>query len=373
MSIRLASIVPVLLACAEPSALICGDGTVEMEGRCLPIVSCGPGTIVVGDVCVPESMLACGSGTMQLGDECVPTGLECPPGTIQRGDDCLAADLVVVRMPFEVGYAVQVTQGMHGNVSHAGSQVHALDFAAEIGTTVVAARDGVVVDLEEDSSTTCTEEGCAELANYVRVDHGDGTYSKYFHLDTNGALVAVGDRVCAGEPIARSGNTGWSTGPHLHFQVEDAFGYSLPLYFEELGDTTEGWLFAGITVESTNAPPATCDHTIEPADCPPDLFAHDGIVELAGMPCALAERTTYRVTGRALGEARTGQLGMRGDLDSAWSYGCGTTESDGTFAIDLTFPPDRVDVRAFATITSAGAGNCTSSDGWDTAPRIVVR
>lgn len=342
--------------------------------RCLPIVACGPGTLVMGTVCVPAAVLSCGTGTVRMGDACVRDDLGCPPGTLQRGDTCLGADLVVVRVPFAAGAEVEVGQGMHGGFSHEGRQVHALDFPAAVGTTIVAARDGIVVDVREDSATGCGDRSCADQGNYVRVDHGDGTFASYYHLDTNGALVEVGERVCAGEPIARSGNTGFSTGPHLHFQVEDAFGYSLPLYFEDLGDMTRGWLFAGLTVTSANAPPPTCDHAIAPSDCAADLFAHDGIVELAGLPCALAERgTTYRITGRALGPARTGQLALFGDLDAGWSYACGSTAADGRFGIDLTFSAARAARRAYVAVAGASRAECLSDDGWDTAPRIVVR
>lgn len=385
--------VAVALSLAACSSLACGEGTTQVGDRCVATVACGPdtivmgdvcvpaaalecgeGTVVVGDRCVPESMLACGASTVRVGDLCVPDDMRCPAGTIQRGDACIPAALVPVRVPFASGQAVEVGQGMHGGFSHEGSQVHALDFTAAVGTMVVAARDGIVVDLREDSTTGCGDATCADQANYVRVDHGDGTYGTYLHLDTNGALVALGERVCAGEPIARVGNTGWSTAPHLHFAVVDAFGYSLPLYFEDLGDMTEGWLFAGTSITSTHVAPATCDHVIEPTDCVPDLFAHDGIVELRGMPCALADAgATYRVTGRALGASRTGQLVLRGDLDGDWSYECGTTNADGTFAIDLRFLPSRVASRAYAGVTSASRSECRSADGWDASPRIVVR
>jgi hypothetical protein len=345
-----------------------------MGDRCLPIVECGPGTVVMGDVCVPESMLVCGSGTIRMGDACVRDDLSCPEGTIQRGDVCLPADVVVVRIPLRAGVRAVVGQGMHGGFSHNGASVHALDFPLELGTTIVAARDGIVVDVREDSNTGCGDASCARDGNYVLVDHGDGTYGSYYHLQLDGALVDVGDRVCAGEDIALSGNTGWSTGPHLHFQVQDAFGYSLPLYFEELADVSDGYFPAGLGADSENAQPATCDHTITPADCPPDLFAHDGIVELAGMPCGLAERgTTYTVTGRGVGTGRTGQLVFLGDLDADWSYDCGVTNADGTFSVDLTFPAARAMLRAYVGIAGASAADCVSSDGWDSSPHVRIR
>ena len=58
--------------------------------------------------------------------------------------------------------------------------------------------------------------------NFVFVDHGDGTFARYYHLDRDGALVAPGDAVAAGQPIARSGDSGASAGPHLHFDVTRA-------------------------------------------------------------------------------------------------------------------------------------------------------
>jgi hypothetical protein len=363
-----------LLLSACSSSLLCGEGTVQVGDRCVATVACGPDTVVMGDVCVPAATLMCGTGTMRMGDLCVPDDLSCPAGSIQRGDVCLPADVVVVRIPFAAGRLVTVGQGMHGSFSHEGRSVHALDFDADVGTTVVAARDGIVVDLREDSSTGCGEVRCADQANYVRIDHGDGTFGSYYHLDTNGVSVALGDRVCAGEPIGLSGNTGFSTGPHLHFQVQDAFGYSLPLYFEELGDMTEGQLFAGLRFTSTTTLPPTCDHTLVPSECAPDLFAHDGIVELRGLPCSLVDAgASYRVTGRAVGDGHTGQLTMLGDLDADWSYECGTTNPDGTFALDLRIAPGRVRDRAYVTVTSADRAACVSFDGWDASVALAVR
>ncbi len=57
------------------------------------------------------------------------------------------------------------------------------------------------------------------IGNRVVVDHGDGLYTEYYHLKTNSALVEVGDEVSCGQPLASIGSSGFSTKPHLHFEV----------------------------------------------------------------------------------------------------------------------------------------------------------
>ncbi|MFE2278898.1 M23 family metallopeptidase [Streptomyces sp. NPDC059454] len=59
------------------------------------------------------------------------------------------------------------------------------------------------------------------LGNHVVLDLGDGTYAAYAHLRHGSLAVREGDRVCAGQTLARVGNSGNSTEPHLHFQLMD--------------------------------------------------------------------------------------------------------------------------------------------------------
>ncbi|MFG3507168.1 M23 family metallopeptidase [Streptomyces sp. NPDC047821] len=59
------------------------------------------------------------------------------------------------------------------------------------------------------------------IGNHVVLDLGDGVYALYAHLERGSLLVRAGDRVTAGQPIARCGNSGNSTEPHLHFQLMD--------------------------------------------------------------------------------------------------------------------------------------------------------
>ena len=57
-------------------------------------------------------------------------------------------------------------------------------------------------------------------ANHVRVLHGDGSMAVYAHLKLESASVSPGQRLRRGQQIGLSGNTGFSTGPHLHFAVQ---------------------------------------------------------------------------------------------------------------------------------------------------------
>ena len=116
----------------------------------------------------------------------------------------------------------RIDQGFGGGFSHADEQNrYALDFAADIGTPVLAARAGTVMQVESDfSKAGLKKEKYGGRANFVRILHDDGSMALYAHLATNGVLARVGQRVSAGQQIGLSGNTGFTTGPHLHFALQ---------------------------------------------------------------------------------------------------------------------------------------------------------
>jgi murein DD-endopeptidase MepM/ murein hydrolase activator NlpD len=87
------------------------------------------------------------------------------------------------------------------------------------GTPVYAARGGVVVKIKDDSNRGGSSMKYDCYNNYVLVRHDDGTLGHYCHLKKNGVQVKAGQRVKTGDWIALSGNTGFSSGPHLHFCV----------------------------------------------------------------------------------------------------------------------------------------------------------
>ncbi len=122
-------------------------------------------------------------------------------------------------IPFEEGKAVKVQQGYDGTFSHSGWIQYSIDFPVPVGTKICAARDGVVVLVKSDSNTGGKTREFMKDGNYIAIAHNDGTFSEYVHLKQGGNLVKPGDRVKAGAVIAWSGNTGFSTCPHLHFTV----------------------------------------------------------------------------------------------------------------------------------------------------------
>ncbi|MFJ6555303.1 M23 family metallopeptidase [Streptomyces luteogriseus] len=92
------------------------------------------------------------------------------------------------------------------------------DFAVPSGTQVVAAHGGTVVKAGGNGAGDGPAYG-----NAVVIKHGNGTYSQYAHLSK--VTVHVGQIVKTGQEIAKSGNTGNSSGPHLHFEIRTTPNY----------------------------------------------------------------------------------------------------------------------------------------------------
>ncbi|GAA0237685.1 M23 family metallopeptidase [Saccharothrix mutabilis subsp. mutabilis] len=96
-----------------------------------------------------------------------------------------------------------------------GGMHYGIDIAGPIGTPILAAADGVVIEAGPASG----------FGLWVKVEHADGTVTVYGHVDTYS--VRKGQVVQAGEQIARMGNRGFSTGPHLHFEVWNPDGMKI--------------------------------------------------------------------------------------------------------------------------------------------------
>jgi murein DD-endopeptidase MepM/ murein hydrolase activator NlpD len=128
-------------------------------------------------------------------------------------------DSYLYRLPYGADVSFPIIQGYGAKLSHHGVEQYTLDFGMPVGTPVHAARDGIVVLVEDSHQLGCAHEECGRFANFVVVLHSDGTTGEYFHLEHGSVQVQVGDHVERGQWLARSGNTGFSTAPHLHFGV----------------------------------------------------------------------------------------------------------------------------------------------------------
>ena len=78
------------------------------------------------------------------------------------------------------------------------------------------------MDIKEDSDKVGYSQEFAKHGNFVAIEHRDGTFATYYHLKKDGVLVRIGESVDRGDQLGYSGNTGYSSGPHLHFQVYKA-------------------------------------------------------------------------------------------------------------------------------------------------------
>ncbi|NBA94444.1 peptidoglycan DD-metalloendopeptidase family protein [Pseudomonas sp. R5(2019)] len=122
------------------------------------------------------------------------------------------------------GGPFQLTQGANGRYSHFGPKGrYAQDIAMPEGTPIIAARSGMVIKVENNQSGRGTDPS----GNFVRVLHDDGSMGVYLHLMQGSVVVREGQRVGLGAALARSGNTGNSTGPHLHFVIQRNVGLAL--------------------------------------------------------------------------------------------------------------------------------------------------
>ncbi len=140
-------------------------------------------------------------------------------------------------VPIAQSTSFLVTQAYPSSITHdTRASAYAVDIAMPVGTHIFAARSGTVIDI----ATHCLTNGIdvrkdGARANIVRILHSDGTMAVYAHLNWDSIRVRPGDTVERGQYIADSGNTGFSTGPHLHFAVQKNAGLeleSVPFQFE---------------------------------------------------------------------------------------------------------------------------------------------
>jgi len=145
------------------------------------------------------------------------------------------------RAPFAIGASYLVSQAFPTRITHDTPEAqYAVDIALPDGTPVYAAREGTVINLRHDSFRGAATPLLLDQANMVEILHDDGTIGVYAHLHWDSVRVQPGQHVQRGEYIADSGNTGFTTGAHLHFAVIRNAGMaaiSVPIQFAGPGAT----------------------------------------------------------------------------------------------------------------------------------------
>ncbi len=147
-------------------------------------------------------------------------------------------------LPWTPEVAYRVSQG-HNTGSHTGNGSWAWDLALPEGTLLLASHNGTVRRIKGDSTIGGCDSAFANDANYVVLDRGDGRESLYLHMKE--VYVSAGETITRGDPLGRSGQTGWACGAHLHFQIQQSPGgggtdtWYNPSVHEFFYDTGDAW------------------------------------------------------------------------------------------------------------------------------------
>ena len=143
------------------------------------------------------------------------------------GNPAAQAEDVGYRLPFDAA-RLRVDQAPQGRFSHDDEENRdAVDFALPEGTLVLAAREGTVMQIQDGFRGNGQDrERDGARANFIRVLHSDGSMA-CTATSRPAACARRGQAVGAGQPIGLSGNSGYSTAPHLHFVVQVNRGMGL--------------------------------------------------------------------------------------------------------------------------------------------------
>lgn len=145
---------------------------------------------------------------------------------------------------------VKIGQGFHGRSHRDWPEdkedfSYSIDFLLPEGTKIIASHAGIVTKIKIDGKKNYSgkDPSKGEIAykkwmNEIEIKHIDGTFAAYAHLKYKSSSLKLGDKVKQGQTIALSGNTGWSSAPHLDFTVlrKDYRGYkvkSLKIKFKD--------------------------------------------------------------------------------------------------------------------------------------------
>ena len=363
--------------CVPVSTLACGEGTRRVEEQCIPtqLLSCGPGTRREDASCVaippPEPPELCAEGTVKLDGVCIPdVEALCGLGTVSVDGRCQTERAVWLHMPLAEGTLFSLSQGIATHHTHQGTSRFALDFPLEEGTEIVAPANGRVLMVRSDSDKGCNDPSCLGDDNKIHMQLEDGNVLVLAHLQKDGVFVQPGDTVCRGEVVGLSGNTGYSSGPHLHMAVLDVYRESIPIYFHELKSFSGGVPMYGITLKSENAPLETCD-SVGADTCAADMFLHRGVELTSEFPCrAVRPGAATVVTGKSLAQGAWVHFSIKSPGDEDFMTECHPVLPDGSFEFTVNWPLDMSGQHYF--MMGTAHENCNAYYGWEHAPGVFL-
>ena len=301
------------------------------------------------------------------------------------------------KLPFPSGVAMGLRQSWccqcngcadASCTSHTGPSSYGLDFdmsgGDDCGVHVLAAAAGVVSKVRTD--VTCQDCPAEGFGNWVVIDHGNGIYSRYGHLAPGSVSVSGGMTVCQGQHIGDVGATGQASQCHLHFQLEDASGASVP--FSKFAETPAVPICTTGTnpYVSKNGEVASCGDQPAPTGCAAQIAGEAWLVIDDGDPCFEKKNTWYTQTVGTGGESHftyswggaqtpdTGPNGGASDSSCQWSA---TAQSGGQHEVQVYLPKGAASSQQAKYEIVAGGGKSwktvdqsTGADTW--APLGVV-
>ena len=264
--------------------------------------------------------------------------------------------------PFAHGTKHRITQGYNGNFSHFGENQYAIDFDLDVGTAVYAARGGRVVRVKEDSRSGGPSLSYANYGNLIMIAHDDGSFGNYVHLRYGGAEVEVGERVEAGQLIGYSGNTGVSSGPHLHFDVrvpqENGRMQSIP------------FLFSGPTGEAVEPREGEFHYAVHPGGEPFEMVFGEDLTVADFSDHRTSIDTTNRIEFRTEEYDLTYAVyvgnGFNRDMEATIGFNLVNMRAEGRFPVELTIPAQ---TEVFLTLLRADP----RGERWQYSPTVRYR